>query len=202
MSGPLAGIKALDLSQVYAGPYCTGLLAHAGVEVIKVEALGGEIGRNLGAAFLGINWGKRAIGLNLQTPEGQAVMHRLAAWADVLVENFRPGVMERLGIGYETLSGINPRIIHVSVTAFGETGPYSHRPGFDPLIQAMSGIERVQGGRQNPPVFLRIAITDFATAMVDAAAVVMALYERERTGRGQRIDMSLLQARIFINRNT
>jgi crotonobetainyl-CoA:carnitine CoA-transferase CaiB-like acyl-CoA transferase len=197
--GPLAGTLVLDLSQVIAGPYGSALLTHAGAEVIKVEAPTGEAGRNLAGGFFGWNRGKRAMTINLQTPEGQAILHRLAQRADVLVENFRPGVVERLNVGYETLSKINPRIIFVSATAFGSSGPYSHRPGYDPLLQAMTGVERAQGGRHNPPVFLRIAITDLATGMMHAASITMALYHRERTGRGQHVKTSLLRSGIFIN---
>ncbi len=199
MKGPLEGVNVLDLSQVIAGPFGTSLLSHAGANVLKVEPLGGEIARGLAAGFFGWNRGKRAIALNLQSDAGRDIIYRMAKWADVLVENFRPGVVDRLKIGYETLSALNSRLIFVSVSAFGQTGPYSHRPGFDPLLQAMTGVERAQGGPHNPPVFLRIAITDNMTAMMHAAAITMALFHRERTGRGQRIETSLLQSGIFIN---
>lgn len=200
MSGPLDGIRAVDLSQVIAGPYGTALLSYAGVDVIKVEAPGGESGRNLAGGFFGYNRGKRAICIDLQKPEGQAVFHRLARdWADVIVENFRPGVVERLNVDYKTIASLNPRIIYVSATAFGSSGPYSHRPGYDPLLQAMTGVERAQGGRHNPPVFLRIAITDLTTGLMHAAAIAMALYHRERTGRGQHVKASLMRSGIFIN---
>jgi crotonobetainyl-CoA:carnitine CoA-transferase CaiB-like acyl-CoA transferase len=198
--GPLDGIKAIDLSQVIAGPYGTAVLSHAGVDVIKVEAPGGESGRNLAAGFFGYNRGKRAMCIDLQKPEGQAVFQRLASqWADVIVENFRPGVVERLNVDYKTISALNPRIVYVSATAFGSSGPYSHRPGYDPLLQAMTGVERAQGGRHNPPVFLRIAITDVTTGLMHAAAIAMALYHRERTGRGQHVKASLMRSGIFVN---
>ncbi|HLF76380.1 MAG TPA: CoA transferase [Dehalococcoidia bacterium] len=199
MTGPLAGVKMIDLSQVIAGPYGPALLADAGAEVVKVETHQGEIARSLGGSFLSLNRGKRSLPLNLQTEAGKEVMYRLAKWADVMVENFRPGVVQRLKVDYETLSALNPRLIYVSVTAFGASGPYAHRPGFDPLLQAMTGTERAQGGRHNPPVFLRIAITDYVTAMVQAGAVTMALYNRERTGHGCHINTSLLRNGIFIN---
>jgi formyl-CoA transferase len=176
------------------------VLSHAGVDVIKVEAPGGESGRNLAAGFFGYNRGKRAICIDLQKPEGRAVFHRLASqWADVIVENFRPGVVERLKVDYRTISALNPRIVYVSATAFGSSGPYSHRPGYDPLLQAMTGVERAQGGRHNPPVFLRIAITDVTTGLMHAAAIAMALYHRERTGRGQHVKASLMRSGIFVN---
>jgi crotonobetainyl-CoA:carnitine CoA-transferase CaiB-like acyl-CoA transferase len=198
-AGPLDGVLVLDLSQVIAGPYGSALLTHAGADVIKIESPSGEAGRNLAGGFFGWNRGKRAMTLNLQTKEGQSILHQLAERADVLVENFRPGVVERLNVGYEALSAINPRLIYVSATAFGSSGPYSHRPGYDPLLQAMTGVERAQGGRHNPPVFLRIAITDLATGMMHASSITMALYHRERTGRGQHVKTSLLRSGIFVN---
>jgi crotonobetainyl-CoA:carnitine CoA-transferase CaiB-like acyl-CoA transferase len=198
-NGPLAGVRIIDLSQVIAGPYGPALLADSGAEVIKVETHQGEIGRSLAGSFLSLNRGKRSIPLNLQTERGKEVLYRLAKLADVLVENFRPGVVQRLKVDYETLSQFNPSLIYASVTAFGAGGPYAHRPGFDPLLQAMTGTERAQGGRHNPPVFLRIAITDYVSAMTQAAALTMALYNRERTGRGCHIHTSLLRNGLFIN---
>jgi formyl-CoA transferase len=197
--GPLAGVRIIDLSQVIAGPYGPALLADAGADVVKIETHQGEIARSLGGSFLSLNRGKRSIPLNLQHEAGKEVLYRLARGADVLVENFRPGVVQRLKVDYETLSALNPRLIYVSVSAFGASGPYAHRPGFDPLLQAMTGTERAQGGRQNPPVFLRIAITDYATAMIQAAAVTMALFDRERTGKGCHINTSLLRGGLYIN---
>ena len=200
MKGPLEGIHAIDLSQVIAGPYGSAVLTHAGVDVIKVEAPAGESGRNLAGGFFGYNRGKRGMCIDLQKPGGQAVFQRLAKdWADIIVENFRPGVVERLNVDYKTISALNPGIIYVSATAFGSSGPYSHRPGYDPLLQAMTGVERAQGGRHNPPVFLRIAITDVTTGLMHAAAIAMALYHRERTGRGQHVKASLMRSGIFVN---
>jgi crotonobetainyl-CoA:carnitine CoA-transferase CaiB-like acyl-CoA transferase len=199
LSGPLAGVKVVDFGQVIAGPYGPALLSDAGADVIKVEALGGETYRSNGYLFLGLNRGKRSLAVDLRSDGGREVGRRLAVWADVFVENFRPGVMKRIGLDYETASALNPRLIFVSVSAFGSTGPYSHRPGFDPLVQAMTGIDRAQGGRHNPPVFIRIAITDYATALGQAAAVTMALYDREKTGRGRLIETSLLRGGIFVN---
>jgi crotonobetainyl-CoA:carnitine CoA-transferase CaiB-like acyl-CoA transferase len=197
---PLAGVRVLDLSQVIAGPYGPTLLSHSGAAVIKIEPLQGEMTRqNPGVNYFAWNRGKRSLPLNLRTDEGRATFYRLVERSDVVVENFRPGVTQRLQIDYDTLSALNPRLIYASITAFGATGPYQHRPGFDPLIQAMSGIERLQGGPGNPPVFLRIAITDFVTAMLQAASITMALFNRERTGRGDHIELSLLRSGIFIN---
>jgi crotonobetainyl-CoA:carnitine CoA-transferase CaiB-like acyl-CoA transferase len=200
MTRPLAGIRVLDLSQVIAGPFGGALLAQSGADVIKIEGLTGEMSRSsIATTFYGLNYGKRGLALNLRSERGQEVMYRLSKTADVVIENFRPGVMDRLQVGYEKLSQINTRLIFVSVSAFGQDGPYAHRPGFDPLLQAMTGIERTQGGEHNPPVFLRIAVTDYTTAMMQAAAVTFALYSRERTGQGQRLDLSLLRSGIFVN---
>jgi crotonobetainyl-CoA:carnitine CoA-transferase CaiB-like acyl-CoA transferase len=199
MEGPLAGVKILDMGQIIAGPYGSAVLSDIGAEVIKVEPAGGDVLRNLGGGALGLNKGKRGIAIDLQHPEGQKIMHRFAKWADVLIENYRPGVVERLAVDYETLRRINPRLIYVSVTAFGDTGPYAHRPGADPILQAMTGVERAQGGRHNPPIFMRVAICDYITAMLQASAITLALYHRERTGEGQYIEASLLQGGIFTN---
>jgi crotonobetainyl-CoA:carnitine CoA-transferase CaiB-like acyl-CoA transferase len=199
MTNPLAGIKALDLSQVIAGPYGTGLLSYLGVETVKVEMLRGEQGRSLAGSWFGLNRGKRSLPLDLTKDEGREILYRLAADADIFVENFRPGVVDRMGIGYEAIKKLNPRVIYVSVSAFGETGPYVGRPGFDPLLQAMTGIERLHGGPGNPPVFLRIAINDYASGMMVAAAVTLALFNRERTGEGAHLHLSLLRAGLFIN---
>ena len=179
MSGPLAGIRILDLSQVIAGPYGPALLADSGAETIKIEPLGGEMARtSLGGGFYGLNRGKRSLPLNLQSDEGRDILYQLVQQADVLVENFRPGVMDRLKLGYETLSALNPRLVFVSVTAFGGDGPYAKQPGFDPLLQAFSGIERAQGGRYNPPTFMQIPITDHTTALMQAATITLALFNR------------------------
>lgn len=199
MNQPLAGIKMIDLSQVIAGPYGSGLLSHLGSETTKIEILTGEQGRSLAGSFFGLNRGKRSLPLNLQSEEGKQILLRLAAEADVFIENFRPGVVERLGIDYATLSALNPRLIYVSISAFGAGGPYAHRGGFDPLLQAMTGVERTQGGAENPPVFLRIAITDYTTGMMQAAAITLALYNRERTGKGEHLQFSLLRSGLFIN---
>ena len=199
MNEPLAGINALDLSQVIAGPYGTGLLSYLGCETVKVEMLRGEQGRSLAGSWFGLNRGKRSLPLDLTKDEGKEILFKLAADADIFVENFRPGVVERMGIGYETMSKLNPRLIYVSISAFGTTGPYVHRPGFDPLLQAMTGIERVHGGPGNPPIFLRIAINDYLTGMMQASAITLALYNREKTGRGDHLHLSLLRAGLFIN---
>jgi len=200
VSGPLEGVRVIDLSQVIAGPYGPALLAQSGADVVKVEPLEGEMWRaGPPASFQSLNSGKRSLPINLRSAEGRAVMHRLCAWADVLVENFRPGVVERLGVDYATIAAVNPRLIYVSVSAFGASGPYAHRPGFDPLLQAMAGTECAQGGPHNPPVFMSVAITDFTTAMLQAGMVTLALFDRERTGKGRRLEFSLLRSALYLN---
>ena len=201
MSRPLDGVRVVDFSQVIAGPYGSAVLSDYGASVVKVEPLQGEMWRTVGGAggFLSFNRGKRSLPIQLQTPEGREIFYQLARNSDVLIENFRPGVMERLKLDYHTLAAINPRLIYVSVTAFGPDGPYAHRPGFDPLLQAMTGTERAQGGNHNPPVFLRIPITDHFTALLQAASVTCALYNRERTGLGEHVNLSLLRSGVFIN---
>jgi crotonobetainyl-CoA:carnitine CoA-transferase CaiB-like acyl-CoA transferase len=168
------------------------MLADMGAAVVKVEALEGDSFREL-PGFYGWNRGKRSIAVNLKEPDGRAVAHRLAAAADVAMENMRPGVADRLGVGYEALRAINPRIIYSSVTAFGSDGPYQDRPGFDPLLQAMGGLMTLQGFG-GPPQYLRIAPTDYYAAALACQAVLAALYARERTGRGQHVETSLLHA--------
>lgn len=194
---PLDGIRILDLSSFIAGPLGPAFLADLGADVIKVEAPEGD-GLRANRGFIAWNRGKRGLGLDLKRPEGREVLYRLVKNADVVVENMRPGTAERLSVDYETLRGYNPRLIYCSVTAFGATGPYRHKPGFDPLLQARSGIERTQGGFQNPPVFLLTPITDNTCAMLNAVGIALALFERERSGEGQRVETSLLRSAAFL----
>jgi crotonobetainyl-CoA:carnitine CoA-transferase CaiB-like acyl-CoA transferase len=189
--GPLDGVRVVDLTSYIAGSYAAMMLADLGAGVVKVEALEGDAFREL-PGFYGWNRGKRSIAVNLKTPEGRAVVHRMAERADVAMENMRPGIADRLGVGYETLRALNPRLVYASVTAFGASGPYRDRPGFDPLLQAMAGVMTLQGFG-GPPQYLRIAVTDYYTAALAAQGVLAALYARERTGQGQRVETSLLQ---------
>jgi crotonobetainyl-CoA:carnitine CoA-transferase CaiB-like acyl-CoA transferase len=191
-AGPLQDITVIDLTSYIAGSYAAMMLADLGASVIKVEALAGDSFREL-PGFFGWNRGKRSIAVNLKEPDGRAIVHRLAQGADVAMENMRPGVADRLGIGYESLRARNPRLIYCSVTAFGSDGPYRERPGFDPLLQAMAGVMELQGFG-GPPQYLRIAVTDYYCAALAAQAVLAALFARERTGHGQRVETSLLQA--------
>ncbi len=195
-SAPLRGIRVVDLTSYIAGSYGAMMLADLGADVVKIEALTGDPFREL-PGFLGWNRGKRSLAVDLKTPPGLAIAKELAARADVVMENMRPGVADRLGVGWETLSALNPRVIYCSITAFGSTGPYADRPGFDPLLQAMSGAMAIQG-LNGPPQYIRIAITDYYAAALGAQAVLAALFVRERTGQGQRVETSLLHAAMAL----
>ena len=188
---PLDGIRVVDLTSYIAGSYAAMMVADLGAAVVKVESLEGDSFREL-PGFFGWNRGKRSIALNLKTPEGRLIVERLAREGDVVMENWRPGVADRLGVGHAQLSALNPRLIYCSVTAFGSTGPYVDRPGFDPILQALGGLMTLQGFG-GPPRYLRTAPTDYFTAALATQAVLAALLVRERTGRGQRIETSLLR---------
>ena len=188
---PLAGVRVVDLTSYIAGSYGAMMLADLGADVVKVESLEGDSFREL-PGFYGWNRGKRSIAVNLKTVEGREIVERLARDGDVVMENWRPGVADRLGVGEAHLRAVNPRLIYCSVTAFGSTGPYAERPGFDPILQALGGLMTLQGFG-GPPRYLRTAPTDYYTAALAAQAVLAALFVRERTGRGQRIETSLLR---------
>ena len=188
---PLDGVRVVELNSYIAGSYSAMKLADLGAAVLKVESLEGDSFREL-PGFFGWNRGKRSIALNLKTPEGRQIVERLAREGDVLMENWRPGVADRLGVGHAHLLELNPKLIYCSVTAFGSTGPYVDRPGFDPLLQAMGGLMTLQGFG-GAPQYLRTAPTDYYTAAIAAQAVLAALFARQRTGRGQRIETSLLR---------
>lgn len=200
---PLDGVRVVDLTSYIAGSYAATMLADLGAAVVKVESLEGDSFREL-PGFFAWNRGKRSIALNLKTAEGREIVERLARDADVVMENMRPGVADRLGVGYERLRAVNPRLVYCSTTAFGSTGPYVDRPGFDPLLQAMSGLMVLQGAG-GPPQYLRVAVVDYYTAALTAQAVLTALFARERTGAGQRVETSLvhgaaaLQAGNFVD---
>lgn len=193
---PLDEILVVDLTSYIAGSYAAMQLADLGASVIKVEALEGDSFREL-PGFFGWNRGKRSIAVNLKTPEGSRIVHRLAERADVVMENMRPGVAERLGVGYERLGAINPRLVYSSVTAFGSSGPDCDRPGFDPIFQALGGLMTLQGFG-GPPVYLRTAPTDYYTAALATQGIISALFARERTGRGQRVETSLLRGALAL----
>ena len=193
---PLDGIRVVDLTSYIAGSYAAMMLADLGADVFKVESLAGDSFREL-PGFVGWNRGKRSIAVDLKTPDGRTIVERLATGADVVMENMRPGVTDRLGVGYAHLSALNPRLIYCSTTAFGSTGPYVDRPGFDPLLQAMSGVQALQGFG-GPPQYLRVATTDYYAAALTAQAILAGLFVRERTGRGQRVETSLLHASLAL----
>ncbi|WP_151447666.1 CaiB/BaiF CoA transferase family protein [Lacisediminimonas profundi] len=203
---PLSGYRILDLTVMTAGPVGTMMLGDIGADVIKIEELeGGELSRNMGtvyvgresANFLSQNRNKRSVRLDLKKPEGRAAFLRMAAQADVITENFRAGTMDRLGIGYDAVRAVNPRIIFASISAFGQDGPYAHLPANDPIIQALSGVMAMTGDAGGDPVRMGTPVPDFNAAALLAFSVTSALLHRERTGEGQRLDLSLLGATIF-----
>lgn len=201
-AGALDGIRVLDLSQGAAGPICTMHLADLGASVAKVEPPGGEWGRELGppfvegvaAAFVGMNRGKRSIVVDLKQPGGRQVVLRLAAKSDVVVESFRPGVMERLGLGYGELSQSRPDLVYCAISAFGQSGPWRDRPGVDGIVQAASGLMSVTGEPGGEPVKVGVPAADTAAGFLAVGGILAALLVRERTGRGQRVDVALLDA--------
>ena len=196
---PLAGIKVLDFSHVQSGPICTAMLADMGAEVVKIESFAGDQFRQPmeGANFFNFNRNKRGMALNLKTKEGKEIILKLVKDADVLVENFLPGAMDRLGFGYETLSRLNPGIVYCSISGFGLSGPFRDRPAYDPILQAMSGIMDSTGEPDRPPVRMRPAMVDYSAGFNAAFAITAALYGREKTGRGQRIDVALLDVALY-----
>jgi crotonobetainyl-CoA:carnitine CoA-transferase CaiB-like acyl-CoA transferase len=207
MPGPLAGIRVLDLTSVVSGPLATMFLADQGAEVIKIEPLGGDITRHsrqsvsasgeFSALFVSTNRGKRSLSLDLKRPEAAKIMRKLAARADVLVQNFRPGTTERLGLGEATLRASNPRLVYVSISGVGETGPYAGKRVYDPIIQGLSGFADLQADPQTRrPRMIRTIVADKTTAIFAAQAVTAALFARERTGEGQHVRLAMLDTMI------
>ncbi|HEY4010626.1 MAG TPA: CaiB/BaiF CoA-transferase family protein [Acidobacteriaceae bacterium] len=204
MSGPLQGLRVADFSQLVQGPNATQALADMGAEVLKIEPLHGDWQRNwsLGDAwingesvsFLAFNRGKRSIALNLKDPRGKEAALRVIRSCDVLLENFRPGVMDRLGLGYEFLSKEQPQLIYCASCGWGQDGPYVTRPGQDLLAQAVAGVLNLQGKASDPPSPVGMGIADLTASFHIVGAILAALYERGRTGRGQRIDINLLNS--------
>jgi crotonobetainyl-CoA:carnitine CoA-transferase CaiB-like acyl-CoA transferase len=188
---PLAGVRVLDLGTVIAGAYASAILANLGAEVVKVESAEGDPWRDYGIGFVNYNRGKRGLVVDLKQPAGRELFLDLARQADVVLDNYRVGVRERLGIGHDAVTAVNPRLISCSVTTYGARGEETRRPGFDPLLQARSGMMAAQGGDGDEPVFHIIAVNDFATASMAAFGVIAALNARERTGEGQVAETSL-----------
>jgi crotonobetainyl-CoA:carnitine CoA-transferase CaiB-like acyl-CoA transferase len=209
MRGALEGLRVLDLTQVMAGPYCTMLLADLGADVVKIEnpEAGDQTRRSWGyavhgedsRAFLALNRNKRSVALDLKSPEGLADFHRLVRTADVVVENFRPGVTKRLGVDYDTLAELNPRLVYASVSGFGQTGPYADRPGYDLIAQAMSGVMSVTGEPGGAPVKCGLPVGDLGAGMFCAFGIVAACLARDKTGKGQQVETSLFEAALAMS---
>jgi crotonobetainyl-CoA:carnitine CoA-transferase CaiB-like acyl-CoA transferase len=205
MTGPLKGVRVLDLTGVVSGPFATMILADQGADVIKVESLQGDLMRSartmIADGFSGLmvsaNRGKRSLSLDLKTEAGREVLDKLVAWADILIQNFRPGTMERLGFGPVQLRSRHPRLIYVSISGVGETGPYVRKRVYDPIIQGLSGFADIQSQAQtNRPQMIRTIVADKTTALFTAQAVAAALYAREKTGGGDHIQVAMLDAMI------
>lgn len=205
MVGALNGIKILDLSRVLAGPFCTMILGDLGAEVIKVEAPGsGDDTRNWGppfkqdisAYYLCANRNKKSVTIDLKSAQGIEQIKELVAEADVVINNFKTGTMEKFGLEYKTLSHINNKIIYCSITGFGETGPYKNIPGYDFIIQAMSGLMSITGTEESGPQKLGVAIVDVLTGLYATIGIQAALIEREQSGKGQKIDVSLYDSAV------
>ena len=205
MTLPLEGMKVLDFTQIMAGPFCTMLLADMGADVIKVEKPdGGDDTRRMGppflngesAAFLGINRNKRSVILNIKDEQGVGIAHRMAKDADVLIQNFRPGTLERIGLGYQDMQKLNPALIYCNISGFGNTGPYKDRGGFDLVAQGMSGLMSITGLPDSLPVKVGVPITDLNAGMYATYGILSAYISRLKTGNGQLVDASLLEAGI------
>ncbi len=206
---PLAGLRVLDLSQVMAGPFCCMLLGDMGADVIKVEppgagdqtrkAMGFRMKGTDSPGFLALNRNKRSIALNLKSEAGRRVFHRLVETADIVVENSRPGVAQKLGVDYATLSAINPKLVYASISGFGQTGPWSQRPGFDLIAQAMSGVMSAMGIPGAEPVKAGVSVGDLGAGLFALYGILSAIIGRQTTGRGQFIDASLFEAALALS---
>ncbi|MFF2028862.1 CaiB/BaiF CoA transferase family protein [Arthrobacter sp. NPDC058192] len=205
MTGPLAGVRVLDLTHFVAGPWCTMLLADLGAEVTKVEPPAGEIGRGMGsvysagesAIFLGFNRGKRSVSLDLKQPEGLDAALQLVERSDVVVQNFRPGTAERLGLGAAELRARYPELIYCTVSAFGPDGPYATRPANDPVIQALSGSMASTGQLEGRPVRMGVSLPDVGAGVLAAVGILAALHRRADSGMGSTIDLNLLDTQLY-----
>lgn len=202
--GVLSGIRVIDFTRVVAGPYCTMMLGDLGAEVLKIESPQGDDTRKWGppfvgdesAYFLAINRNKKSVCLDLRTPEGQKAARKLIMTADIVIENFRSGVMEQLGLSYDDLHPHHPGLIYCSISGYGRTGPYKDRAGYDVIVSAMGGLMGITGTPGGPPVKTGVALTDVATGLHAFSSILAALYHRQRTGEGQRIDISLLSVEL------
>lgn len=205
MTGALTGIKVIDLSRVLAGPYCSMILGDLGAEVIKVEnpehgdetrKWGPPFRNGISAYYLCANRNKKSITINLKSRTGIEQVKKLIRDADVIINNFKTGTMEKFGLSYEEIIELNPKIVYCSITGFGETGPYKHSPGYDFIIQAMSGLMSITGTKQSGPQKVGVAIVDVITGLYAAIGIQAALIEREQSGRGQKLDLSLYDSAV------
>lgn len=209
MAKPLEGVVVLDLSRVLAAPYTGMILADMGADVIKVERPGkGDDSRAYGpfkngesVYYMSLNRGKRSITLNMKSEEGKQILKDLVKQADVLVENFRGGTMDKLGLGYDVLKEINPRLIYSACTGFGMTGPYKHDPAYDVIVQGMGGIMSITGQEGGEPTKVGASIGDITAGIFSAVGIMIALYNREKTGKGQLVDVSMLDCQVAILEN-
>ena len=209
LNDALKGITVLDFSQVGAGPTCGMLLGDLGARVVKVEAPGGDIGRKLGPPWqngesvvsMSFNRNKRSLAIDLKKHDGPALLRRLTKQVDVVIESFRPGVMERLGIDYPTLRAINPALVFCSVSAYGQTGPWRDKPGVDGIVQAVSGLMSNIGDARSPPIKVPVPVVDMTTAYLATTAVMAALRVRDATGEGQHVDVSLYNSAVMLQQS-
>ena len=213
MSAPLTGVKVVELARILAGPWAGQTLADLGADVLKVEAPEGDDTRRWGPPFLehegersaayfhATNRGKRSVTCDFRTPEGQEMVRRLVAGADVVIENFKVGGLAKYGLDWESLRKINPRLVYCSITGFGQTGPYAHRAGYDFIIQGMAGLMSVTGEPEGQPQKVGVAVIDVFTGIYAATAIRAARHQRDRTGEGQMIDMALLDVAVTIMAN-
>lgn len=209
MAKPLEGVRVLDLTRVLAGPFCTMVLSDLGAEIIKVEVPGtGDDSRAFGPFkngqslyFVNVNRGKKSVAIDLKTDAGKKLLVDLAKECDVIVENFRPGTMEKLGLGWDVLKEANPRLIYAAVSGFGHTGPDSLRPAYDILVQAMGGVMSITGWPESPPTRVGLSMGDITAAIFCAVGVNAALFQRQKTGLGQKVDVSMLDCQLSILEN-
>jgi CoA:oxalate CoA-transferase len=209
MSGPLSGIKVLDLTRVLAGPYATMILSDLGAEVIKIEQPEiGDESRNFGPFkngfslyFMSVNRGKRSITLDLKTDRGKDIFKQLVKQSDILVENFRPGTMKKLGLDYETLAAEHPALIYAACSGFGQTGPFAEKGAYDMIIQGMGGIISITGEPDGPPVRVGTSISDITAALFTTIGILSALHNRNSTGKGQLVDVAMLDSLVAVLEN-
>ena len=209
MPGPLEGIKVLSFARALAGPYASMLLCDLGVEVIKIEEpqsgdmarQNGPFVRGISSYFLSVNRGQKSITLNLRDDRAKKIIFELVKQVDILIENFRPGVMSRLGLSYEVISRINPKIIYASVSGFGQKGPYKLRPAFDMIAQGMGGTVSITGEPGRPPVRVGYSIGDIGAALFSALAILAALHDQEKSGKGQWIDVAMVDSQVALCEN-